>query len=174
MFYYIVYIIVITIFCFLYLNYNARLLGINKAISFKFVIIEPNFCLPFIKSYKLIKFKFNTIYFPLILFRGIQNITHIILHPWFITRFTDAEGCFFLEITKRTGGSRANIQFIIKLHKRAIAILQGFKAFFNNVGNVYPAGVNSYEYRVTSISAISTIISHFENYPLVLQKRTDF
>jgi len=50
-------------FLFLYLNYNARLLGINKAISSKFVIIEPNFCLPFIKLYRLTKFKFNTIYF---------------------------------------------------------------------------------------------------------------
>ena len=68
-------------FLFLYLNYNARLLGINKAISSKFVIIEPNFCLPFIKSYRLTKFKLNTIYFPLILFRGIHNITRLILHP---------------------------------------------------------------------------------------------
>ena len=95
---------------FLYLNYNAKLLGINKAISSKFVIIEPNFCLPFIKSYRLTKFNFNTIYFPLILFRGIHNITHLILHPWFITGFTDAEGCFFfIGITKITGGYRANI-----------------------------------------------------------------
>jgi hypothetical protein len=43
---------------------------------------------------------------------------------------------FFIGITKRTGGYRVNIQFILKLHKRAIAILQDFKAFFNNVGNV--------------------------------------
>jgi len=171
--YYIVYIILITTFYYLYLKYNAGL-GTNKIISRRFNIIKPNFCLPFKKSYKLSKFNFNTVYFSLILFRGIHNTTHLILHPWFITGFTDAEGCFFIGITKRTGGYRANLQFIIKLHKRDIAIIWGFKAFFKDVGNVYPAGVNSYEYRVTSISAMSTIISHFENYPLVSQKRTDF
>jgi hypothetical protein len=63
LFYYIVYIIVITTFCFLYLNYNARFLGINKVISSKFAIIEPNSYLPFIKSYRLTKFNFYTIYF---------------------------------------------------------------------------------------------------------------
>jgi len=73
----------------------------------------------------------------------------------------------FIGITKRTEGYRANLQFRFKLHKLDKAILRGFKAFFNNVGNVYPAGINSYEYRVTSISAISTIISHFKNYPFI-------
>jgi hypothetical protein len=57
----------------------------------------------------------------------------IILNPWFVTGFTDAEGCFGLYIYKnknyKTGWS-INLVFQISLHEKDINLLEQFKLYF--------------------------------------------
>jgi len=52
------------------------------------------------------------------------------LNPWFVTGFTDAEGCFSISIkpdAKLKLKWRASPLFIIKLHIKDLAILEEIK-----------------------------------------------
>ncbi len=98
------------------------------------------------------------------------------LNPYWVTGFTDAEGCFSVIISKRSNLNwRVQVSFEINLHIKDIAVLYLIKNFFG-VGSV-----NSREnrsncvYRVTKIEdLIKVIIPHFIKYPLLTQKYADF
>jgi hypothetical protein len=47
------------------------------------------------------------------------------------------------------------------------------KAYFQNIGNIYISGEKS-KFTVRSLDDILKIITHFENYPLITQKKADF
>ena len=95
------------------------------------------------------------------------------LNPWFVTGFTDAEGCFYLAIRNKKGKYYCEPSFIISLHKRDLPILEDIKNFFG-VGGVYKHGKDSSKYIITSVKQLSTVISHFDNYPLITQKYADY
>lgn len=61
------------------------------------------------------------------------------LDPWYVTGFTDAEGCFNILIAKSPStsiGWRVQARFIIELHIKDIALLRRIKSFFNDAGTI--------------------------------------
>lgn len=72
------------------------------------------------------------------------------LNPWYVTGFTDGEGCFMLTIIKDKNyklGWRAACRFIISLNKKDLKLLNDIKDFFG-VGNMSFMGEDSIQYRV--------------------------
>lgn len=99
-----------------------------------------------------------------------------LINPWFITGFTDAEGCFSIRVrnTTRTRiGWHIECVFSISLHLRDLPLLQEIQSYFGGVGRI-SVGKNC-GYFVSSIEDITTvIIPHFVKYPLITQKLGDF
>ena len=98
------------------------------------------------------------------------------LHPWFITGFTDGEGCFIISITRRKTAKlewHVQLYFQIGLHKKDQALLEKIKNFFN-VGKIFVKNDDSIQYSVQSIKDLAIIIEHFDRYPLLSQKLADY
>ncbi|OSX56117.1 hypothetical protein POSPLADRAFT_1160973 [Postia placenta MAD-698-R-SB12] len=98
------------------------------------------------------------------------------INPWFITGFADAEGCFSIKIQQNAKLSlkwRVRPVFSITLHIKDIAILESIKNKLG-VGNISKCGEKAVTYAVDSIKDIHVIINHFDNYPLVTQKLSDY
>jgi hypothetical protein len=99
-----------------------------------------------------------------------------VLNPWFITGFTDAEGCFSIGIrpdAKLKNKWRVLPVFIIKLHKKDFIILEDIKKTLQ-VGKIRKSGENCVQYVVESFKELVVIVNHFDNYPLVTAKVSDF
>lgn len=99
-------------------------------------------------------------------------------NPWFITGFSDAEGCFSVNINLNKNNKlklRWKVQafFSITLHKKDLAILEKIK-FTWGVGEIYIHGKNTVQYKVGSTKELQVIIDHFEKFPLITQKRGDY
>lgn len=93
------------------------------------------------------------------------------LKPWWVTGYTDAEGCFILNIFKNKNvprGYSAKLIYQITAHHSDCDIMYALKAFFNNVGHIeYTSNGKYVSYRVYSNkNIVQTILPHFENYPL--------
>jgi hypothetical protein len=99
------------------------------------------------------------------------------LHSWFITGFTDAEGCFRISLIKDLRSrSGWNIQafFVINLHLKDLDLLKQIQVYFGGIGSV-TSSKDKCRYIVSSLSQISsTIIPHFDKYPLISQKQGDY
>jgi len=98
------------------------------------------------------------------------------LNPWYISGFTDGEGCFMLTIIKDKKyklGWRVVCRFVISLHKKDLKILNGIKDFFG-VGTISFMGENAAQYRVESLKDLVIIINHFNKYPLITKKQADY
>ena len=63
--------------------------------------------------------------------------------------------------------------FQIRLHIRDKDLLVEIKSFFNNIGKIYTRKT-SVDYVVRSLDEITKIIIHFNKYPLLTQKQSDF
>jgi hypothetical protein len=99
------------------------------------------------------------------------------LHPYWITGFTDGEGCFYIGISKNSGrniGWRVSPGFEIRLHLRDKNLILQIKSFFKDIGTIGISKDNIY-YRVNNVKDIlEIIIPHFEKYSLITQKQGDF
>lgn len=98
------------------------------------------------------------------------------IDPWFITGFTDAEGCFTLSLVRNNKmklGWRIRPSFQIHLHEKDRPLLEEFVTFFG-VGKIYTKSKDSVSYLVSSIKDLQVIQEHFEKYPLLTKKRADF
>jgi hypothetical protein len=98
------------------------------------------------------------------------------LNPWFITGFTDAEGSFSVIVLKSNNLKvqwQARLYFQISLHVKDKILLEQIKNFFG-VGEIYTKTSDSIIYTVKSIKDLTVIINHFEKYPLITQKWTDY
>ena len=98
------------------------------------------------------------------------------LNPWFITGFADAEGCFSFAIKPDAKSKlkwRTSPLFVIKLHIKDIAILELIKNTLM-VGKIRINGTNSAQYVVESIQELQVIVNHFDMYPLVTEKASDY
>lgn len=82
--------------------------------------------------------------------------------PYFITGFTDGEGCFYLGLSP----TKVQAVFQINLHIKDRAILEDIKTVLG-VGYVYKIGDNSLKYQVSSAKDLAIIIEHFDKYPLI-------
>jgi hypothetical protein len=99
-----------------------------------------------------------------------------VLNPWFFSGFTDAEGCFSIGIrpdAKLKIKWRVLPVFIIKLHKKDLSILEDIKKTLH-IGKIRKSGENCVQYVVESFKELQVIVNHFDKYPLVTAKITDF
>ena len=98
------------------------------------------------------------------------------LNPWFVTGFADAEGCFTILIQPNVGYKtnwRVKAIFTITLHIKDTAILNNIQNTLG-VGKVNIKGTSKVVYRVESFKELETIINHFDIYPLVTAKVSDY
>ena len=102
----------------------------------------------------------------------------ILMLPWFVTGFTDAEGCFTIIARKAPRSSRGlkiEANFIINLHKKDVKLLKHIKEFFGGVGRVSKERNGCCDFTVSSLDQIVTVIlPHFDKYPLITQKLADY
>ena len=93
------------------------------------------------------------------------------LHPWFMTGFIDAEGCFSIGLSKDSKAKfkyTPKLIFGINLHVKDLPILLSFKDTLG-VGTVSTKGkVTSYVVR--TFKDLEVIVNHFKQYPLVSSK----
>jgi hypothetical protein len=98
------------------------------------------------------------------------------LNPWFITGFSDAEGCFSISIqpsTRMKTNWRISPSFIIKLHIKDIEILEKIQSTLG-VGTIRKTGINMVIYIVESFRDLQVIVDHFDKYPLISAKILDY
>lgn len=105
----------------------------------------------------------------------VENTTDV-LNPEYVTGFTDGEGCFFVGIhsdPRLKTGYRVKAIFQIGVHEKDFAILEQIKLFFG-VGYITKLGIESVQYRVSGLKDLNIIINHFDKYPLLTRKQSDF
>jgi hypothetical protein len=105
-----------------------------------------------------------------------EKNSNIKLNPWFVTGFVDAEGCFAIGLFVSSNykmGYQTQAIFKITLHKKDFNLLSQVKDYFG-VGTITKHGDTTIEYRVKSLKDLDLILSHFEKYPLISQKWSDF
>ena len=99
------------------------------------------------------------------------------MDPLFVTGFTDGEGCFHIAITKRKDfklGRSVELAFEINLNEKDIALLKQIQNFFR-VGSInYKEKTKSFMFKVSSSKDLKVIINHFDKYPLITEKCSDF
>lgn len=95
-------------------------------------------------------------------------VNKLVQESGWLIGFTDAEGCFFVNIPKSaTTKSKVNIQldFIISQHQRDELLMTSLVEFFC-CGNIYTKG-NICRFRVTNLTEIITkIIPFFKENPI--------
>lgn len=103
------------------------------------------------------------------------------MNSWFLTGFIDAEGCFLINIYKKKGlkiGWTVQLIFKITLHKKDMDLLKQIQIYFSRpaaaVGIVTKPWKDSVLYQVTSQKDLAVIIDHFDKYPLITQKWSDY
>lgn len=97
------------------------------------------------------------------------------LHPYFITGFVDGEGCFFINIRPRPNRKKGYaVELLVKitLSSKDKLLLEKIKNFFG-VGTILHQG-SSVSFNVRSLNDIQIIVNHFDNYPLITQKWSDY
>jgi hypothetical protein len=98
------------------------------------------------------------------------------INPWFLTGFSDAEGCFSIKVqqnVKLKTKWRIRPVFSITLHIKDLYLLEAIKNYLG-VGNISKSGDKAVTYAVDSIKNIPVVINHFDKYPLVTQKLSDY
>jgi hypothetical protein len=118
--------------------------------------------------------------------KGKSDVNLKKLDPWFVTGFTDAEGCFGLYIYKnvkyKTGWS-INLFFQISLHPLLVPLqrqeakdkklLEQIQNYFG-VGGITSHDSTSLKYSVRSYKDMQIIIDHFDKFPLITNKLNDY
>ena len=98
------------------------------------------------------------------------------LSPYFITGFSDGEGCFscsMVENKKLKVGWRVQPSCQIKLHARDLPVLVLIKKFLD-AGNISNAGHSAVQFRVQSPKELKKIQKFFKQFNLITRKRADF
>jgi hypothetical protein len=98
------------------------------------------------------------------------------LNPWFVTGFTDGDGSFLINVRpkpNRVTGYGVELVFRVNLHSRDRALLENFRDFFG-VGRLTAVSEKYSQYWVGALEDIRVIVKHFNNYPLITQKWSDF
>jgi len=102
--------------------------------------------------------------------------TKNLINPWFITGFSDAESSFIISIYRDEKSKlkwRVNANFSIHIHIKDIALLHAIRDTLN-VGKVRKNSNTTAIFRVDNIQELQVIIDHFNQYPLISAKFSDF
>jgi hypothetical protein len=105
-----------------------------------------------------------------------NNKNTFYLNPDYLTGFVDGEGCFSLSIYKQgknLTGWQVKPIFSISLHNKDIKLLEAIQRTLK-IGKIYKHGVDSIQYRVSSLKNLQIITDHFDSYPLITQKSADY
>lgn len=98
--------------------------------------------------------------------------------PWYITGFTDGEGCFSISFNRRAKlktGIEVRPSFAIGQNKRSLQVLKDIHAYFGCGAIRFSKADQMYKYEVRSIGDLmKRIIPHFQKYPLQTSKQLDF
>lgn len=106
--------------------------------------------------------------------RSYSTSSKPLLHPWYITGFSDAESSFGVQVQKRGKNWVIIASFAVCLHNKDETLLKLIQSYFGGVGG-FSQSNNSIIYRVSSLKDINNvIIPHFDKYPLLTQKRADY
>lgn len=99
------------------------------------------------------------------------------LDPWFVTGLFDAESSFVVTILKNpryTTGWYIQASLQIKMHEKDRALIESIKLFFCDKGNLSNKA-NSVEFRISSLKdLVDVVIPHFDNFPLITKKYSDY
>lgn len=117
------------------------------------------------------------------------------ISPWFITGFTDAEGCFRISIiknqnykiskestlvsSKKVRGNlttlplSVRLYFQIELHRKDESILESIQSALG-VGKIYRTRPDTSMLQISSFKDIPAVIDFFDKYPLITQKLADY
>lgn len=77
------------------------------------------------------------------------------------------------KVTDTRTGWRVRAVFQIELHRKDEELLKDIQAFFG-VGNIFKGGKDCLSLRVTSTDPLLKIITHFDKYPLITVKFSDY
>lgn len=107
----------------------------------------------------------------------IKNGIKTNITPWYITGFTDGEGCFSVSITdKGYDKLKVGLQYKVTQKANNEHVLEQFIDYFDT-GKIYIDNkiTNTLKYQVQDINSITNkIIPHFEKYSLNTSKVIDF
>jgi hypothetical protein len=98
--------------------------------------------------------------------------------PWFLSGFTDAEGCFLILIRKSPKnklGWQLEANFTINLHVRDLELLRLIQTYFGGAGRISKERNNCCDFTIGSLDQIITkVIPFFDKYPLKTNKYSDY
>jgi len=106
----------------------------------------------------------------------ISDSSKLELNPYYITGFTDGEGCFYVGLYSDSNyktGYRVKACFQIGLHKKDLPLLEQIQSYFG-VGKITKLAAESVQFRVTSLEDLNVIVNHFDAYPLLTDKQSDY
>ncbi len=97
---------------------------------------------------------------------------------WYVTGFVDGEGCFSVSFNQRMKlktGIEVRPSFSIGQNKNSLNVLKNIQNYFGCGAIRFSRFDQTYKYEVRSIGEIrKRIIPHFEKYPLLTTKLSDF
>ena len=97
---------------------------------------------------------------------------------WYITGFTDGEGCFSISFNRRAKlktGIEVRPSFCLAQNKRSLEVLKEIHTYFGCGAIRFSKRDQMYKYEVRSIGdLIKRVIPHFQKFPLITNKRRDF
>lgn len=95
------------------------------------------------------------------------------ISSWFLTGFTDAEGSFIISIYRNGTKWRVSPYFCIHIHMKDLPLLKQIQETLG-VGKVRKNNEKTVLFRVNNIKELQVIIDHFEKYPLLSGKYSDY
>jgi hypothetical protein len=102
---------------------------------------------------------------------------HMISDPNWLAGFVEAEGCFYIGITKPSGkaGGWVQLKFKITQHSRDALLMESLVKYLD-CGNVYTkSSVDVMDYEVKKLSDLAEkIVPFFKKYPLEGAKKENF
>lgn len=66
------------------------------------------------------------------------------------------------------------LEFLIHLHEKDLALLENIQRFFGGVGAIHMGQKNSCTYYVSARKDLLVILAHFDKYPLITEKLRDY
>lgn len=99
------------------------------------------------------------------------------INPYYVTGFADGESCFLINILLISNSKieyLISLTFKIKLHTKDRVLLENIRNYFDKKGKIYIRKDGYIDYIVSSIKDLEVIINHFEKYPLITHKFSDY
>lgn len=95
------------------------------------------------------------------------------LNPYWVSGFTEGDGCFSAHVSKNKNQVRLFYQII--LHERETSLIYNLQKFLGGIGIISFFKANTVSYTITKINDLYNIIlPHFDNYPLQGNKQINY